>query len=158
MSFIWVFHFKSFCTLTPSSLKSCTLCSSFPSTLTGSGAGQVFFKLIHISLVLVALSSILFLTAQFSKLLSTTCMWLLDPLGTGSYWVQSSAYLQVVTDKSGGEQSSMSLTKTLNSVGEMTPPWGTPAITELVLDRTPGSLTCWVLPVRRPSQTASPLM
>ena len=43
----------------------------------------------------------------------------------------------------------MSLTCTLNIVGEITPPCGTPAITEPVLERTPGSLTCCILLVRK---------
>ena len=38
---------------------------------------------------------------------------------------------------------------TLKSNGEMTPPWGTPAITWPTLDRAPGSLTCSVLPVKK---------
>ena len=48
--------------------------------------------------------------------------------------------LQVDTGIPLGMQSSMSLTCTLKSVGEMTPPWGTPAITSPCLERTPGSL------------------
>ena len=54
-------------------------------------------------------------------------------------------YLQVLIDTPCGQQSSMLLTNTLNRVGEITPPCGTPAISFLFLDTVPGSLTCNVL-------------
>ena len=143
-----VFHLRSFCTYTPSSLNSETLSSSVGPILIGAGIGQDFLKVIHISLVFLAFSSILFCTAHLSKWVTASCIWLTESLKTSSYRVQSSAYLQVDTGISLGMQSSISLTCTLKSVGEMTPPWGTPAVTSPCLERTPGSLTCCVLPDR----------
>ena len=125
---------------TPSSLNSETLFSSVGPILIGAGIGQGFLKVIHISLVFLASSYILFCTAHLSKWVAASCIWLTQSLKTSSYMVQSSAYLQVDTGIPLEMQSSISLTCTLKSVGEMTPPWGTPAITSPCLERTPGSL------------------
>ena len=144
-----VFHFRSFCTLTPSSLNSVTLSSAVPPMLTGVGDWARSLKTYPHVFGLFGIQLILFFAAQPSRWFIASCMWLLDPRETSSYWLQSSAYLQVGTSIPLVIQSSMSLTCTLNIVGEITPPCGTPAITEPVLERTPGSLTCCVLLVRK---------
>ena len=66
-----------------------------------------------------------------------------------SYCVQSSAYLHELTLRCPGIESSRSLIWTLNSVGEITEPWGTPARHITVLDFVSPILTCWLLSSRK---------
>ena len=106
-------------------------------------------KHIHMSLCFFALIIILFSVAKFIMAFVDSCTWLESPLSMTSSRVQSSAYLFVLIVRWSGIESSRSFIWTLNSIGEMTEPWGTPAGQGAIDDMTPCKFTCWVLPVRK---------
>ena len=93
----------------------------------------------------------LFVVAQFWRPSSTFCIFDNSPFGILSDAVQSSAYLHIFTRPciSTGIESSKSSIKIPNSKGDMTDPCGTPAGQVRVVDSTPGSLTCCILPWRK---------
>ena len=117
--------------------------------VSGGGGSIVFLKHIHMSLVFLELSCILFMAAQSFTAFNASWILLLPSFWTISYWVQSSAYLHELTSMCAGSEFSRSFICTLNSVGEITDPCGTPARHNTGLDFTPPKLTCWLLPSRK---------
>ena len=111
---------------------------------------DLHFKNIKIwTYIYIYIYKILFSATQFIMAFVDSCTWLESPLSMTSSRVQSSAYLFVLIVRWSGIESSRSFIWTLNSIGEMTEPWGTPAGQGAIDDMTPCKFTCWVLPVRK---------
>ena len=139
-------HFRSLWTCTPSNLKALTL--SLYLTISYSNWFREL-KLLWFPKTdphLLGLFRIYLHVISYHPRLQITHFYLHVTITTARHWLILAAVISEFTgaETPGGQQSSTSLTNTLNRAGEITPPCGTPAITSPLLETTPGSFTCSV--------------